>query len=452
MKPTKALGDTFAEIQPEALSKMIVRRGGPPLADEALRLQTPQLTIDHFQELFYQLPEVEFVPQYRKIVPDSEYAVDGQGLARSLRSWQHPTFGRDGLKLRFRRVQQLLRRLLHDDDMELEVSTAEGDAEPEIIVSHHSMRPRLDACGTGVAEIIMLAVAIETRNDAIFCIEEPEIHLHPRLQREFLDHLLGHPTNRFVISSHSNVFICPSEDVNVVHVQMKNNATVGRPVITNSDSLNALMDLGYCASDLLQTNSVIWVEGPSDRVYINKWISLLADDLHEGTDYQIMFYGGRLLSHVTMERDHGPTAEELIPLLKVNQHSAIVIDSDKVGGDDSINETKRRIVDECAKGEVHCWVTDGRTIENYLPMDIVKEIYDAKYQHNGNLTLTKFQDMEGALQSAYPDKRAKLYNHAKAAISREIAPKITTGHIDNELRGRLEPVIKMIRDSSANGG
>lgn len=31
-----------------------------------------------------------------------------------------------------------------------------------------------------------------------------------------------------------------------------------------------LDDLGFKASDLLQSNCVIWVEGPSDRIYIKK--------------------------------------------------------------------------------------------------------------------------------------------------------------------------------------
>ena len=33
-----------------------------------------------------------------------------------------------------------------------------------------------------------------------------------------------------------------------------------------------LDDIGIKASDILQSNGIIWVEGPSDRIYINKWI------------------------------------------------------------------------------------------------------------------------------------------------------------------------------------
>jgi len=34
---------------------------------------------------------------------------------------------------------------------------------------------------------------------------------------------------------------------------------------------------------------VIWVEGPSDRIYFNKWIELFDPDLKEHDDYEFAF-------------------------------------------------------------------------------------------------------------------------------------------------------------------
>ncbi len=36
------------------------------------------------------------------------------------------------------------------------------------------------------------------------------------------------------------------------------------------DKNSILSDIGFKASDILQANGVIWVEGPSDRIYINR--------------------------------------------------------------------------------------------------------------------------------------------------------------------------------------
>ena len=37
-----------------------------------------------------------------------------------------------------------------------------------------------------------------------------------------------------------------------------------------SDNYDVLDDLGAKASDIFQSNGIIWVEGPSDRIYIKK--------------------------------------------------------------------------------------------------------------------------------------------------------------------------------------
>jgi hypothetical protein len=48
---------------------------------------------------------------------------------------------------------------------------------------------------------------------------------------------------------------------------------------------------------------------------------------------------------------------------------AIVMDSDKRSAESDINATKKRILDEFATGGGIAWVTAGRTIENYMPLD-----------------------------------------------------------------------------------
>lgn len=65
--------------------------------------------------------------------------------------------------------------------------------------------------------------------------------------------------------------------------------------ITKSYCTNIINEIksriGVKASDLLQSNCVIWVEGPSDRIYIKKWIELFdGHNLEEGLDYQFIYY------------------------------------------------------------------------------------------------------------------------------------------------------------------
>jgi hypothetical protein len=97
-----------------------------------------------------------------------------------------------------------------------------------------------------------------------------------------------------------------------------------------------LGDLGYRAADILQSNCVIWVERPSDRLYIRRWIELIDESLVENLHYSIMFYGGKLLNHLAISDD---AVSEFIKLRLLNRHSGIVMDSDRTSPDASI--TKR---------------------------------------------------------------------------------------------------------------
>ncbi len=85
-----------------------------------------------------------------------------------------------------------------------------------------------------------------------------------------------------------------------------------------------------------------------------------------------MFYGGKLLSHLTVSED---ALDDFIELRQLNRASAVVIDSDKTGSRQRISATKKRISDEFQASEPapgFAWITKCYTIENYLPGDILK--------------------------------------------------------------------------------
>jgi hypothetical protein len=82
-----------------------------------------------------------------------------------------------------------------------------------------------------------------------------------------------------------------------------------------------------------------------------------------------MFYGGRLLSHLTAEDEE---IDEFIGLRALNRHIAIVIDSDKASAQAKINATKRRVVDEIREHGGVAWVTKGREIENYVEHEVLQ--------------------------------------------------------------------------------
>lgn len=328
--------------------------------------------IQNFRPTFY-------IPQFRQITPGTDYSIKGQGIVEMLASWQHPEITADQNIGRFLKIQELLRRLLNLSNIEMEVVHTKD----HVIVKNNNLRLPLESYGTGVHELIILAVAVYSQENVFFLIEEPEIHLHPKLQKEFLNFIIKETSNHYLISTHSNALIQPSNDVDVVHLKLTDDATTGRRVESSGTILEILTDLGISPSDILQANSVIWVEGPSDRIFINKWINLLFPELIEGINYSIMFYGGKLLSHLSLDRDAFPNPSDLIPLLRINQKSIIVIDSDRKKKGARISRTKSRVKSECEENNIYCWITDGKEIENYLSGQAVSRAYKEFTRHRG---------------------------------------------------------------------
>ena len=147
-------------------------------------------------------------------------------------------------------------------------------------------------------------------------------------------------------------------------------------VHTHSNLIKIVSELGARPSDLLQANGLIWVEGPSDRIYLNHWIELYTDGrLREGRDYQCVFYGGALLARVQFTSPEEDEVAELANLFQINHNLVVVCDGDRETEDSDLKPRVERIREEVEKIDgAHIWITDAKEIENYLPGSVLSEV------------------------------------------------------------------------------
>ncbi len=311
--------------------------------------------------------DISLIPAFRNVKHKDENGNSdnsGAGIIERLAQYQHPDLRHLAQKEDFETINKFLQEVTSNDTARLEIPHNQEN----ILVHMDGKTLPLSYLGTGIHELIILAAEATLRKNCVICIEEPELHMHPLLQKRLLRYLQTKTDNQYFISTHS-AHILDTPLASIFHVTLEDGSSQVNFVNNYIGKFSICNDLGYKASDLLQTNCIIWVEGPSDRIYLNHWIKSIDSELVEGFHYSIMFYGGRLLSHLSA---HDSEVEEFIALRKINMNLSIVIDSDKSDKSKSINETKKRIRSEFDFGPGFAWITSGREIENYINPELLK--------------------------------------------------------------------------------
>ena len=312
----------------------------------------------------------------------------------------------------------------------------------------------LSKMGSGIKTVLLVLLnlvvrpVIENKNRDlyVFAFEELENNLHPSLQRRLYNYIRNYSesySSYFFLTTHSNVVIdafATYKNSQLIHVINDGNKSTSTAVLSYNGTKQILNDLGIKASDILQSNGVVWVEGPSDRNFINKWLEILAPDLKEGLHYSIMFYGGRLLSNLSFDFEW--FNNEVIPLLKINRNAFVLLDRDGKTMNAKINETKNRVTKEI--GEGNNWITKGREIENYLSDKTISDWLLNQHGYKTNFINDKNTKLEDNISNS-SDKIKLKYNLSKTVFSSEIVNFINKDSLETlDLKPNLLNLIEKI--------
>ena len=311
----------------------------------------------------------------RRFIVSSEFP--RELIQNELRNGLNDIFGNDG--------QFSVIHVKHQDD---EAGGPQGHWEVYLGEEKKGLIP-LSKSGSGLKTVLLVLLnllvvpKIENREKSqfVFAFEELENNLHPALLRRLFQYL-----EEYVLAEGATIFLTThsstaldlfgvSKNAQIIHVTHDGETARTTTVSAHFDRLGVVSELGAKPSDLLQANGIVWVEGPSDRIYLNRWIQLYSKGtLREGRDYQCAFYGGALLARVEFQSAEEET-EELVNLFRVNPNIVVMCDGDRDSEDAHLKGRVLRIRMEVENiPGAHIWITEAREIENYLPGPVLEQV------------------------------------------------------------------------------
>ena len=132
-----------------------------------------------------------------------------------------------------------------------------------------------------ILSILEIYVKIsQKKNSYILLIEEPEVYLHPKLQRKMIDTLVNiSESNQVIFTSHSPITVSKLSKEQIKLVRKEN----GVATIENIDPKVVIDELGIKPDDILTHKGIIFVEGKDDKAIFE----ILLEKIEEGLSEKI---------------------------------------------------------------------------------------------------------------------------------------------------------------------
>lgn len=229
--------------------------------------------------------------------------------------------------------------------------------------------------GDGMQSIISVTFPMFTSEKrSLFFVEEPEIHLHPGMQRRLVESFRSERFrhHQVFLTTHSNHLLDVAADFGSCSTYLfRPNLALSEFRIRRVEDRDSrvLRSLGARASSMYLANAIVWVEGVTDRLYLREFLrKYLASrsppaPLKEDTHYVLAEVGGACVVHWRFDE----AAEELGKRIRASSISAnnfLVLDGDNAAKGTRKQDFERELGMKFA-------LLNDKEIENLLPVEAV---------------------------------------------------------------------------------
>jgi len=294
----------------------------------------------------------------------------------------------------------------------------------DVKIGDEKQRPIYEL-GDGVQSIIILTFPLYQYRDKdiLVFIEEPELFMHPGLQRLLVNVLCQFPKAQYFLATHSNHLLDLTLDVEQMAVftfrkklegegQLEKNAHVTIENVSNGDE-RSLQLLGIRNSSVFLSNCTLWVEGITDRRYISHYLDLYQDHLRNEAEsngmevpkryrqdlhYSFVEYAGANITHFSF------LESEADPIVVDRLCGKLCLVADK----DEDKQARHAALKEKLGDRYFC--LPCREIENLLTPEVVSAVVES--YEGANTKLNSFN------QSDYTDESLGRFIEDKVVASK----------------------------------